>query len=173
MNAAAPETAPERRLSLMELVAEYERIFAEIDEAEGEVTEEVGARMDAFNADFETKVEAYALVITLRASRVKATDHVVKTYTDRRDRQQRGVDALKKRLYDSMKTTGKKKIETPTATIAIQANGQAALVIEGPVPAEYLKPGEPDNAKIREAIAATPSEVSFAKLVRGEHVRIR
>lgn len=168
----AIETAPPRKLSLMELVAEYERIFAEVDAAEGEVTDEVGARLDAFNADFETKCEAYALIITLRESRAKASKHVGKTYNDRGDREQRGADVLTKRLYDSMIATGRKKVETPTATLAIQKNGgNASLVFTGPVPGEYLKPGEPDNTKIRTKLAEGP--LDFAKLERGEHLRIR
>lgn len=173
MEAATTEAAP-RKLSLMELVAEYEKIFAEVDEAEGEVTESVGARLDAFNADFAVKCEAYALVITLRESTAEASKRVADTYSDRANRQQRSADALRQRLHDSLIATGRKKVETPTATIAIQANGgPASLVLTGPVPAEYTRTiTEPDKAKIREALAEKKA-LNFAKLERGEHLRIR
>lgn len=172
----AATTAPEapRKLSLAELNEQWQRIMAEADDGDGEVTPELAARLDAFESDYETKCEAYAHLITLRAAKVKATEHVVKVYSERLGRDQRSVDALKSRLYDSLKATGRTKVETPTATVAIQANGgQPALVITGEVPAEYTRTTvEPDNAKIREALAGK-KPLDFAKLERGEHLRIK
>lgn len=170
--AAAQTEAPARKLSLMELTAEYERIMAEVDEAEGEVTPEIAARLDAFNVDYPTKVAAYALLIVTRSSSEKATDHVTKTFTARRDRLRRSVAALKKALHESLEATGQKRVVAPTATVWIQANGQAALEITGEVPKEYTRTVvEPDEALIREKLQAG-EKLAFARLVRGSHVRI-
>lgn len=166
-------TVAPRRVTLFELVEEYERIFAEIDDAEGEVTEEVGARLDALAASLDLKAEAYAAIINIRDAQAKATAELAKRYAERAARKAGHVAALKARLKLALEAAGKKKIETPTATVAIQANGQASLEIIGAVPAEYLKPGEPDNAKIRAAIAADAKSVAFAKLVKGDHLRVR
>lgn len=173
MEAQAHEAAPPRKLSLMELNAEHERIMAEVDEAEGEVTPEIAARLDAFNVDYPTKVAAYALLITLRSSSEKATDHVVKTFTARRDRLRRGVAALKKALHESLEATGQRRVVAPTATVWIQPNGgQAALEITGEVPPEYTRTVvETDVERIRERLEAG-EKLAFAKLVRGTHLRI-
>lgn len=172
MEAAQTEAAP-RKLSLMELNHEWQRIMDEADDADGEVTPEIAARMLAFDADYETKIEAYALLIVTRASRVKATDHVVKTYAARRDREQRGLNTLKKALHESLEATGRKKVVTRTATVWLQPNGgQPALEITGEVPKEYTRTViEPDLERIREKLEAG-EELAFAKLVRGSHVRV-
>lgn len=95
-----------------------------------------------------------------------------KTYTERRDRMRRSVAALKKALHESLEATGRGKVETPTATVWIQANGQAALEITGEVPKEYTRTViEPDLERIREKLEAGV-ELAFAKLVRGSHVRV-
>jgi hypothetical protein len=171
MEAAQTEAAP-RKLSLMELNDEHERIMAEVDAAEGEVTPEIAARLDAFNVDYPTKVAAYGLLIVTRSSSEKATDHVAKTFAARRDRLRRSVAALKKLLHESLEATGHKRVVTPTATVWIQANGQAALEITGEVPKEYTRTiVEPDLERIREKLEAG-EELAFAKLVRGSHVRV-
>lgn len=168
----AAQTEP-RKLSLMELNAEWQRIMDEADEAHGEVTPEIAARMLAFDADYETKIAAYALLIVTRSSNEKATDHVVKTYTERRDRMRRSVAALKKALHESLEATGRRKVETPTATVWLQPNGgQPALEITGEVPKEYTRTVvENDLERIRKDLEAGV-ELAFAKLVRGSHVRV-
>lgn len=173
MEAQAHETAPPRKLSLMELVEVYQAIFAEADAADGEVTPEMSARFDAVNADIALKAEAIAYVVRDRRAKAAASKALGKPYVDRGSRLDKQADALERRLYEAMKATDRKKIETLTATIAIEANGgKPSLVITGAVPAEYLKPGEPDNTKIREALADNKT-LDFAKLERGEHLRIR
>jgi hypothetical protein len=171
MEATATE-APARKLSLLEIVEGILAVFDEIDAVDGEVTEETGAKLDALSLSLEQKGEGYAAVIRMAREQAAASRAFAKRYTERAARKERQADALETRLFEAMKATGRKKIETATVTLAIQANGgQASLVLTGSVPAEYLKPGEPDNAKIRARLAEGP--LDFAKLERGEGLRIR
>jgi hypothetical protein len=172
MEATATE-APARKLSLLEIVEGILAVFDEIDAVDGEVTEETGAKLDALSLSLEQKGEGYAAVIRMAREQAAASRAFAKRYTERAARKERQADALETRLFEAMKATGRKKIETATVTLAIQKS-PASLKITGPVPAEYLKPGEPDKTKIKGAVIAGDAEAcGFAVLESGEHLRLR
>lgn len=81
---------------------------------------------------------------------------------------------VSRQLTDAMQETGRTKFKTPLFTFSIQKNGGARPVdLVGEVPAQWLRPGDPDTKKIREWLEAG-NELPFAVLgERGESLRIR
>ena len=172
MEAAAQTEAAPRKLSLMELVEHYQAVLDEIDAADGEVTEETGAKLDALGVSLEAKGEGYAVIIGMLEEAAVASRGLAKRYADRAARKERQAKALKERLLMAMQATGRKKIETDTATLAIQKS-PPSLRITGPVPREYCKDPEPDTSFIKSKLSAGES-LTFAELdATNVHLRIR
>lgn len=173
MGAAQPiESAPPRKLSLMEIVEHYQAVLDEIDAADGEVTEETGAKLDALGVSLEAKGEGYAAVIAMLEEHAVASRGLARRYAERAARKERQAKALKERLLAAMQATGKKKIETDTATIAIQKS-PPSLNITGPVPRAYCKEPEPNASLIKEKLAEGLA-LDFAELITTNvHLRIR
>lgn len=171
MEAAQTEAAP-RKLSLMELVEHYQAVLDEIDAADGEVTEETGAKLDALGVSLEAKGEGHAVIIGMLEEAALASRGLAKRYADRAARKERQAKALKERLLMAMQATGRKKIETDTATLAIQKS-PPSLRITGEVPRAYTKKPEPDTALIK-AKLVEGLVLDFAELeTERVHLRIR
>lgn len=179
MEAQAHETAPPRKLSLFDITERVVAIFEVIDEAEGEVTPEIGAQLDALFADREQKVQIYAALCRRWDAEAAACDEVIAPYSALAQRKRSRVKRLKMQLFDAMQATKTSRIETPTVTAAIQANGgKAALVLateEPPAdaPEAYVRIKREWNRVAIEAALAEGKELDFAKLERGEHLRFR
>lgn len=175
----AIETAPPQKRSLYDITEQVVAIFEVIDEADGEITPEIGAQLDALFASREQKVEIYAALCRRWDAEAKACDEVIAPYSALAQRKRSRVKRLKTRLFDAMQATKTTRIETPTVTAAIQANGgKAALVLtteEPPAdaPAEYVRVKREWNREAIEAALAEGKKLGFAKLERGEHLRFR
>ncbi len=120
------------------------------------------------------KIEAYAkLIRTIEADSdvYKAEEQVFKA---KRQTCENKITWLKAGLKAFFETTGCEFVKTPLFKVALERNGGVApLIITGTVPSAYLKPGEPNNAAIREALEAGDS-IDFAMIgERGASVRIR
>jgi hypothetical protein len=177
MTTTQTEAAP-RKQSLYDIVQQVVSLLEEIDVADGEITPEVGARLDALFASREEKIDAYAAVCRLFIEEAEACKRYATSYTDRAAQKLERVKRLKLRLFDAMQQMQTTRIAGKTATAAIQVNGQASLELtteEPPAdaPAEYVKvKREWDREAIRAALTEG-KELSFATLKRGEHLRFR
>ena len=87
-----------------------------------------------------------------------------------------GQKRMKDALEAMMRSTGRLKFKTALFSFGIQKNGGKNPVVfakDQPVPAEWLKPGDPDTEKIRKHLEAG-NELPFAVIgERGESLRIR
>jgi len=129
-------------------------------------------------ADYEEKIENYAKVIKNLSADVDALKAEEKRLTIRRKALENNIDALKGRMFDSMKATGKTKIKGSVFTVSIQANGgKIPVIVDVPtekLPDDLVKIEEkPDLDAITAYIEAHP-ETKLAHFgERGESLRIR
>jgi molybdopterin biosynthesis enzyme len=87
------------------------------------------------------------------------------------------ADWLASRLLAALDSRGMRKVETDRYAVSVVGNGgKAPLLVDGDVPAEFLKTVtkvEPDRERIRLAIEAG-QDVPFARLgERGKRLAIR
>lgn len=80
-------------------------------------------------ADYDDKIESYAKVIKNLSADVDALKTEADRITARRKALENNIAALKSRMFDSMKATGKTKIKGTLFTVSIQANGGKIPVI--------------------------------------------
>lgn len=160
-------------LSLYQMSQEWEDVFDKL--LDPEIPEEaVFDTIEMIEADMDTKADGYAKIIKSMDGDTAQIDAEIKRMQERKTAIKNRQDALKQRLFDTMKTTGRTNFKTALFSFNIQKNGGVKPVeLRGEVPAAWLKPGAPDTAKIREYLEAGNS-LPFATLGdRGESLRIR
>ena len=160
-------------LSLYQMSQEWEDVFDKL--LDPEIPEEaVFDTIEMIEADMDTKADGYAKIIKSMDGDTAQIDAEIKRLQERKTAIKNRQDALKQRLFDTMKTTGRTNFKTALFSFNIQKNGGVKPVeLQGEVPAAWLKPGTPETAKIREDLEAG-NELPFATLgERGEGLRIR
>lgn len=162
--------------SLYNMTAEWESVFNML--LDPEIPEDaVFDTIEMIEADMDEKADSYAKIIKRMDGDEKIISDEIKRLKERAAAIANRKDSMKSNLENMMRTTGRTKFKTALFSFGIQKNGGAVpLVFLTPVdqiPAEWLKPGEPDTAKIRQALESG-AECPFAALgERGESLRIR
>lgn len=128
--------------------------------------------------DYDAKLESYAKVIKNLSANVDA----IKAEKDRLNQREKAlsanIKALKNRMYESMKATGKTKVKGELFTVSIQANGgKIPVIVDVPtseLPDELVRIiEEPDIDAITAYLEKNP-ECKLAHFgERGEGIRIR
>lgn len=162
-----------KMLSLYDMNQEWQNVFEML--LDPEVPEKaVYDTLEMIEADMDTKADGYAKIIKSMEGDASQIDEEIKRLQNRKASITNRKEWMKARLYDTMKATGRTKFKTPLFSYSIQKNGGAKPVdLMGVVPAEWLKPGDPDTKRIREYLEAG-NDLPFATLGdRGESLRIR
>lgn len=161
--------------NIYELTTEWQNVFEML--LDPEIPEDaVFDTIEMIEVDMDTKADNYAKLIKSMDGDVGAIDQEIKRLQERKASISNRKNQLKVNLEDMMRTTGRMKFKTALFSFGIQKNGGVLPLMfapDIPVPAEYLKPGDPDTAKIRQALE-NGEALSFAAFgERGESLRIR
>jgi len=160
-------------MTLYEMNQSWQEVFELL--LDPEVPEEaVYDSIEGIEAGMDEKADSYAKIIFSMEADAGEIDQEIKRLQERKRVLLKRRDWLKQMLFGVMKDTGREKFKTALFSFAIQKNGGARPVdLVGEVPADWLKPGEPDTQKIRKWLESG-KELPFAVLgERGESLRIR
>lgn len=162
-------------MNLYELSADWENVYQMLDDPD--IPEDaIMDSLEGIEMIMEDKADSIAKILKAMNGDIDATDAEIKRLQGRNAARKNRATWLKKSLEDMMRTTGKTKFKTVLFSFGIQKNGGKLPVEFVPgrnVPAEWLKPGYPDTARIREHLEAG-NILDFATLgVRGESLQIR
>lgn len=160
-------------LSLYDMTEEWKSVFDML--LDPEIPEEaIFDTIEMIEADMDTKADSYAKIIKSMDGDTALIDEEIKRLQSRKSSISSRKKWLTNQLYETMKATGRTKFKTALFSYNIAKNGGVNPVeLTAPVPAEWLKPGEPDTKKIREYLEGG-NELDFATLgERGESLRIR
>lgn len=164
-----------KNLSMYQMTEEWQNIFEML--CDPEVPEEaVFDTIEMIEADMDLKADSYAKILKTMDGDINTIDAEIKRLQERKASLKNRKDWLKTGLEHMMRATGRTKFKTALFSFNIQKNGGNVPVVFNPdisVPAEWLKPGDPDTTKIRQHLEAGNS-LPFAVLgERGESLRIR
>lgn len=131
--------------------------------------------LEAIDGEIEIKAENTAKVL----KELEAEAAKLKVETERLEARKKSIEnnvkAIKGRLYDAMKATGKEKFKTTLFSFNIQKN-PVKLVIddETKIPKKYFvpQPAKLDAAKLKEDLKAGAVR-KYAHLEQGESLRIK
>ena len=167
-------------MTLYEITGELLELQNMIEE--GADPDVVNDSIESVEFDLEQKAEGYVMVIRNLEAQAKAIKDEEKRLREKRLAAENGIERLKKRLFDSMNATGKKKLNAGVFTLSVQKNGGALpVIIDADVenmPKEMLKVDiKPDTKKIAELLQDEEKSRYYSKFAhfgeRGESLRIR
>ena len=167
-------------MTLYEITGELLELQNMIEE--GADPDIVNDTIESVEFDLEQKAEGYVMVIRNLEAQAKAIKEEEKRLREKRLSAENGIERLKKRLYDSMNATGKKKLNAGVFTLSVQKNGGSLPVIIDEdiknMPEELLKiEVKPDTKKIAELLQDEEKAQLYSKFAhfgeRGESLRIR
>lgn len=167
-------------MTLYEITGELLELQNMIEE--GADPDVVNDTIESVEFDLEQKAEGYVMVIRNLEAQAKAIKDEEKRLREKRLSAENGIERLKKRLFDSMNATGKKKLNAGVFTLSVQKNGGALpVIIDADVenmPKEMLKIDiKPDTKKIAELLQDKEQSRFYSKFAhfgeRGESLRIR
>ena len=167
-------------MTLYEITGELLELQNMIEE--GADPDVVNDTIESVEFDLGQKAEGYVMVIRNLEAQAKAIKDEEKRLREKRLAAENGIERLKKRLFDSMNATGKKKLNAGVFTLSIQKNGGALPVIIDEdvmnMPQEMLKIDiKPDTKRIAELLQDDQKSRYYSKFAhfgeRGESLRIR
>lgn len=162
-------------LSMYQMTEEWQGVFEML--CDPEVPEDaVLDTIEMIEADMDLKADSYAKIMKTMDGDISIINAEIKRLQERKAALESRKNWLKSGLEHMMRATGRVKFKTALFSFNIQKNGGVCPVLfseDEPVPAEWLKPGDPDTAKIRKHLEAG-NTLPFAALgERGESLRIR
>lgn len=130
--------------------------------------------IEGIEASMDEKADSYAKILKSMEGDTAQIDAEIKRLQERKQAINRRHDWMKQSLFDMMKATGRTKFKTALFSFGIQRNGgKNPIGLTGTVPAQWLKPGDPDMGKIREYLE-NGGQLPFAVIGEpGESLRIR
>lgn len=167
-------------MTLYEITGELLELQNMIEE--GADPDVINDTIESVEFDLEQKAEGYVMVIRNLEAQAKAIKDEEKRLREKRLSAENGIERLKKRLFDSMNATGKKKLNAGVFTLSVQKNGGALPVIIDEdvmnMPQEMLKIDiKPDTKRIAELLQDDQKSRYYSKFAhfgeRGESLRIR
>ena len=161
--------------TLYELGQEWERVYEML--LDPEIPEEaVFDTIESIEGVMDIKADSYAKIIKNMDGDVETIGAEIKRLQARKKAIENGQKRMKDALENMMRSTGRLKFKTALFSFGIQKNGGKLPLVftkDQPVPAEWLKPGDPDDEKIRKHLEAG-NQLDFATIgERGESLRIR
>lgn len=159
--------------TLYELEREWEEVYEML--LDPEIPEEaVFDTIESIEGVMDIKADSYAKIIKNMEGDIDTIAAEIKRLQNRKKAMENGQERMKDALEHMMRSTGRLKFKTALFSFGIQKNGgKNPIVFSESVPAEWLKPGDPDTEKIRKHLEAG-NELPFAVIgERGESLRIR
>lgn len=160
-------------MTLYEMNQSWQEVFELL--LDPDVPEEaVYDSIEGIEAGMEEKADSYAKILKSMEGDTAQIDAEIKRLQERKQAINRRHDWMKQSLFDMMKATGRTKFKTALFSFGIQRNGgKNPIDLTGTVPAQWLKPGDPDIGKIREYLE-NGGQLPFAVIGEpGESLRIR
>ena len=164
-------------MKLYEIPMALRQLETKIEEAEGLLTPELEAELDALGEEFDRKTEFVAMLIReakLEAEKWKAEEDRV---SSRRRSLERRAEGLTRYLHEQMTAMGRDKVPGDLLTVAIQRNSQPTVSFDREphwLPEEYRRVEfRMDAKRLREDYEAGKPLPEGVIIHHGTHVRIR
>lgn len=160
--------------TMYELTADYITVLNMA--TDGETPPDVIAdTLEAIGGEIEIKAENSAVIMQELKAEADKIDAEIKRLTARKKVYETNADAIKERIYNAMKTTGKEKFKTTLFSFTI-GKTPVKLVIDDAdkIPKKYLipQPAKIDNAALKEELKAG-KKCKYAHLETTERLTIR
>ena len=165
------------QLKLYEIIGELQSIEEALIDADGELTPELEAQLNAVEGDFHEKAENIAKFITVLMRRADMVEAEMMRLSALKQSRRNAAAGLKVYLLKWMQAISRPTIETPLFKIWIQKNSRPSIKYDGDVHALPIKLQKVTTTfdsqaayEMWKAEEVLPAEI---QVDRGHHLRIR
>lgn len=163
--------------NIYELTDDYLRILELMEDPELD-PQLLADTMEAVKGNYEDKIDGYAYVRQSIKDEIRTIEDAIKRLQEKKTARENNIKRLESVIYQSMKATGNKKINTAVHTVWIHKNPESVVMDVDDwksVPEEYLRQKDPEINKtaIKEALKAGADLSGIAHLEQTEGVRFR
>ena len=162
--------------TLLDISDDLVAISERIREADGEITPEIEARLDAIEGELDQKITRIAMFIEERLGDAEKASAQEQRLRAIRRAFEREADNLKRYLKLCMERAGKLSVVTPEARVSVQRNSQPAIRWTGApldIPEGYRRVTiAPDLDAVREDINAGVEPPAGFTVEYDTHLRI-
>lgn len=175
MQSIRKDTTKNMNANLYELTTQFQNAMdaLTVDEETGEV---IGFEaVDALDAAFEDKAEAYAVVIKSLLAQAQAIHAERDNLRAREEAAKRKAESMKNHLALSMAAVGKDKIETAKAALSFRKSTSVNILSDVEIPDDLCKvtiDRKPDKTAIKKALQAGEI-VPGAELVENRNLQVK
>ena len=160
--------------TMYELTADYLAVLAMATDGETP-PDAIADTLEAIGGEIEIKAENSAIIMQELKAEAEKINAEIKRLISRKKALETNADAIKDRIYNAMKTTGKEKFKTTLFSFSIAKN-PVKLVIDNAdkIPKKYLipQPAKIDNETLKEELKAG-KKCKYAHLEQSESLRIK
>lgn len=160
--------------TMYELTADYLAVLAMATDGETP-PDAVADTLEAIGGEIELKAENSAVIMQEINAEAAKLDAEIKRLTARKKSLETNADAIKQRVFDTMKSTKKEKFKTTLFSFSIKKNPPKLVIDdETKIPKKYLipQPAKIDNAAIKAELTAG-KKCKYAHIEQGESLTIK
>lgn len=160
--------------SLYAISGEIGSILGLIDEAAGEIPEDLHQQLDQLEGELAAKLEACCKFMRSRQARAAGLQAELDRLQAALDAEKRKAEWMKTYMKDAMEKVGTASIETPLFKLRIQKNPLTVRLTGTEIPEPYRKPAkiEFDKAKAIDDHKGGKPLPEGVEVVQGTHLRI-
>ena len=160
--------------TMYELTADYMTVLSMATDGETP-PDAIADTLEAIGGEIEIKAESSAVIMQELNAEADKLDAEIKRLTTRKKALETNADAIKDRIYNTMKSTKKEKFKTTLFSFSIGKNPVKLIIDDAEkIPRKYLipQPAKIDNAKLKEELKAG-KVCKYAHLEQSESLRIK
>ena len=142
-------------MNLYNIKTEYLKLINSVEEAEGEVTDELYNELSLTHEDYIEKGCSYAHVLNNKDMEKEIIEKEIERLKKRIQRIDKTSSRLKSRLIESMLELGIEKIENEIISISLRKSKSIEIINEAQIPQELMRSkttNTPDKTAIKKAI---------------------
>src|ERR1043165_48965 len=159
--------------NLFSLQHEYIRLLGQIEESEGEITEEIDQALQFTEQRLRNEGAEVAAVIKTMDYWQDSVEAEIKRLEAIKSRLTKGKELLKNRLSGAMQQFGIERIFTDTMTVSLRSSTAVKITDERLIPNYYTMPQPPKILKeMIKASLKAGEDVPGAELEQRKHLRI-
>ena len=163
-------------MTLYEISGEYSALTAMLDTAESDdEIAEIWQKMDAVDASFAEKVDAYARILKNKQAEVYGLKAEKLRLAQRQKAAENAVENLKARMLGAMQTMGVSETATSIGKWRVRQSYSVSVTDEAAVPAEFRipQPDKIDRAGMLSRFWETGEAFDGAEIVQSASVNFR
>jgi hypothetical protein len=160
-------------ITLYNISNEQKAIMAEIEANEGELTDEIIAKIEFNEVVFHEKAIDYGYVIKQFEDTSDVIAKEIKRLQDLKKKADNNAERLRVRITEAMKQFGLTEVKSDTLRLSFRASKAVEVFDEKLIPSEYMKfTASPDKTAIKKAIELG-DDVQGARVVSNDNLQIK